>query len=136
MRMTVLLATAAVAATSAAPIAPIALAAADSPVETIGLLEAQGYTVNVDRVGSAPLKDCEVTSVRNPQTVTKLVRVENRHGHRGGDGAGNGDGNGDGNGADNGNGNGNGNRRGGKDDYELVEVVVSKSISVSLDCAR
>jgi hypothetical protein len=73
-----------------------------SAQETIGLLEAEGYTVNVDRVGSAPLDQCLVTSVRNPQTVTRLIRVDNG--------------------------------RNGKHDYDYIEVVVSKSISVSLDC--
>ena len=73
-----------------------------SPQETIGLLEAEGYTVNVDRVGSAPLDQCVVTGVRNPQTVTRLIRVDNG--------------------------------RNGKHDYDYIEVVVSRSISVSLDC--
>jgi hypothetical protein len=73
-----------------------------SAQETIGLLEAEGYTVNVDRVGSAPLDQCVVTSVRNPQTVTRLIRVDNG--------------------------------RNGKHDYDYIEVVVSRSISVSLDC--
>lgn len=75
-----------------------------SAQDTIGLLQAQGYTVNVDRVGSAPLSQCVVTGVRNPQTVTRLIRVDN------------------------------GRRRDGKHDYDYVEVVVSRSISVSLDC--
>jgi len=91
-------------ATGGTLIAPAGLAAADSAIETIGLLEAEGYTVNIDRVGSAPLEDCIVTSIRNPQTVTKLVRVERRDGH-------------------------------GRDDFDLVPVVVSRSISVSLNCA-
>jgi hypothetical protein len=43
-----------------------------------------------------------VTSVRNPQTITRLIRVDNG--------------------------------RNGKHDYDYVEVVVSRSISVSLDC--
>jgi hypothetical protein len=95
--------------------APAGAAVAESPAETISQLQAQGYTVNVDRVGSARLEDCVVTSVRNPQTVTKLVRVYRNGGrHRDGDGG-----------------------RGGHGDrdYDLVEVVVSKSISVSLNCA-
>ena len=88
-------------------IAAPGIASADSAVETIGLLESQGYTVNIDRVGSAPLEDCMVTSIRNPQTVTQLVRVERHNGH------------------------GDGDRR----DFDLVPVVVSRSISVSLNCA-
>ena len=94
-------------ATGGTLVAPAGLAVADSAIETIGLLEAEGYTVNIDRVGSAPLENCIVTSIRNPQTVTKLVRVERHNGH------------------------GDGDRR----DFDLVPVVVSRSISVSLNCA-
>lgn len=109
---------AATVATAGLLLAPAGLATAEtSPTETIGLLEAEGYTVNVDRIGNAPTDECIVTSVRNPQTVTKLVRVERRGSHNG-----------------NGQGNGNGNGRRDKD-YDLVPVVVSKSISVSLNCA-
>jgi hypothetical protein len=42
---------------------------------TIGGLEAQGFDVKVDRVGSAPLSQCVVTDVRNPREQTELVRV-------------------------------------------------------------
>jgi hypothetical protein len=59
-------------------VAPAIPAQADSAVVTIGELEAQGFDVNVDRLGSAPLDRCEVTSVRNPQTQTRLVRVNGR----------------------------------------------------------
>ena len=106
-----------IALTAAAVIAtPAGTAAAESPGETINQLKAQGYTVNVDRVGSARLEDCVVVSVRNPQTVTRLVRVYRNGGrHRGDDDGGHG---------------GRSDR-----DYDLVEVVVSKSISVSLNCA-
>jgi hypothetical protein len=55
-----------VAAAAGLLLAPTA-AAAESAVATIGLLEAQGFDVKVDRVGSAPLDECEVTSVRNPR---------------------------------------------------------------------
>jgi hypothetical protein len=54
--------------------------AAQSAVETIGLLEAEGYHVYIDRIGDAPLEDCTVTSIRNPQTVIKLIRVDRRDG--------------------------------------------------------
>jgi hypothetical protein len=81
--------------------APAGVASADkSALETIGQLEADGYTVNIDRVGSAPIEDCVVTSVRNPNTNTRWVRV-NRGDHS-----------------------------------VLVPVVVSRTISVSLYCAR
>jgi hypothetical protein len=57
-----------------AALAPAAFAAADeSAQETISRLQSEGYTVNIDRVGSAPLSQCQVTSVRNPQTNTQLV---------------------------------------------------------------
>jgi hypothetical protein len=49
--------------------------AADSAIATIGVLEAQGFDVKVDRVGSAPLSDCVVTNVRNPRERTELVPV-------------------------------------------------------------
>jgi hypothetical protein len=52
--------------------------ASESAVATIGLLEAEGYDVNVDRVGSAPLSDCIVTNVRNPQEQTRLIRIDRR----------------------------------------------------------
>lgn len=80
-----------------------AIADPSSPLQTIGELEAAGYSVNVDRVGSAPLSACIVTSVRNPQTVTQWVRVwDDDKGHDGG--------------------------------WDVVPIVVSRSISVSLDC--
>lgn len=100
---------AAAVAVCAALAGPAGTAAADptSPLVTIGQLESEGYTVNVDRVGSAPLSDCVVTSVRNPQTVTQWIRVWDggHHGNRDGD-------------------------------WDLVPIVVSRSISVSLDCTR
>ena len=48
---------------------------AESAAITIGQLEAQGFEVKLDRVGSAPLNQCEVTGVRNPRERTELVRV-------------------------------------------------------------
>lgn len=82
---------------------PGAFASAESTdaIATIGLLEAQGYTVNVDRVGSAPLSECEVTSVRNPQEQTRLINVGDDH----------------------------------KGRDRFIEVVVNRSITVSLDCS-
>ena len=53
-----------------------ASAESDSAIVTIGQLEAEGFDVNVDRIGSAPLSECTVTSVRNPQEQTRLVRVD------------------------------------------------------------
>ena len=82
-----------------------AQAAADSPVVTIGQLEAEGFHVNIDRVGDAPLEQCVVTSVRNPQSQTRLVRIE-RIG------------------------------KNGKRHFDLVPIVVRRTITVSLDCAN
>ena len=70
---------------------------------TIGQLEAAGYDVNLDRVGSAPLDQCIVTSVRNPQDITRTIRVDNG-------------------------------RDGDKRDFDYVEVVVRRTITVSLNC--
>jgi hypothetical protein len=86
-------------------IAPAGFAAAEeSPQEVISRLESEGYQVNVDRVGSGPINQCVVTSVRNPQTVTELVRVYD------------------------------GKDKNGDIDWEWIEVVKSRSISVSLNC--
>src|SRR5690348_7889355 len=65
---------AAVAGVCGAVLAPAGLASADeSPQEVINRLQSQGYTVNIDRVGTAPTNQCVVTNVRNPQTVTQWV---------------------------------------------------------------
>jgi hypothetical protein len=53
--------------------------AESSAILTIGQLEAQGFDVKIDRVGSAPLNECEVTDVRNPRERTELVRVGGRN---------------------------------------------------------
>lgn len=68
--------------------------------QTIGQLEASGYDVVIDRVGSGPINQCIVTSVRNPQEVTQTIPV------------------------------GNG------EDREFITIVVSRSITVSLNCER
>jgi len=71
-----------VAATIAAAgvmLAPAGLATAEpqgaNAYQTIGVLEDEGYDVIVDRVGNAPLNQCVVTSVRNPQTQTRTFWV-------------------------------------------------------------
>lgn len=85
-----------------------AVARADQTAqETIAQLQAEGFTVNVDRVGSGRIDDCVVTSVRNPQDQTRTIREY--YGRR----------------------DSNGNRK-----SRIVEIVVSRSISVSLDCSR
>src|SRR5262245_26904252 len=83
---------------SAEPIAP------GNAYATIGQLEASGYEVNIDRVGSAPLDQCIVTSVRNPQEQTRTFFVDRGRG------------------------------KDGKRDRELVTVVVRRTITVSLNC--
>lgn len=62
---------------------PAGQAAAEdqNPLIVIEQLRSAGYTVNIDRVGSAPLEECTVLSVRNPQQVTQPVRVLDRDGH-------------------------------------------------------
>ncbi|MDY6995954.1 MAG: hypothetical protein SW019_05125 [Actinomycetota bacterium] len=59
------------------------LAGADTrnPLDVIEQLELAGYTVNVDRVGSAPIQDCVVTGVRNPQQITVPAVVADGAGH-------------------------------------------------------
>ncbi|WP_319450680.1 MULTISPECIES: hypothetical protein [unclassified Mycobacterium] len=77
-----------------------ASAESESAIVTIGQLQAEGFNVNIDRVGSAPLSECHVTSIRNPQEQTRLIRVDGR-----------------------------------RDRDRFVEVVVKRSITVSLDCS-
>jgi hypothetical protein len=64
---------AAVAGVCAAIAAPAGFAAADTAQEVISDLQSKGYTVTIDKIGTAPISECTVTSVRNPQTVTQLV---------------------------------------------------------------
>ena len=73
MRTKVMLA-ALVAGVCGAIAAPAGLASAEETAQqVISRLQSEGYTVNVDRVGTAPLDQCVVTSVRNPQQVTQWV---------------------------------------------------------------
>jgi len=54
--------------------APAGLASAEeTPQQVISRLQSEGYTVNIDRVGTAPLSDCVVTGVRNPQQVRQWL---------------------------------------------------------------
>ena len=66
---------AAVVGACAAMTVPVGIASADerSAQEVINDLYSQGYTVNIDRVGTAPMSDCVVTNVRNPKQVTQWV---------------------------------------------------------------
>ena len=56
-------------------LAPAGLASAESAIAIIGDLQAQGFDVKIDRVGSAPLSECVVTNVRNPRNRTEFVPV-------------------------------------------------------------
>ncbi|BBY62853.1 hypothetical protein [Mycolicibacterium helvum] len=67
------IALAAAAAVSGIIAGPAATAWADSAQSTISELQQQGYTVNIDRIGTGPMSKCVVTNVRNPQTVTQWV---------------------------------------------------------------
>jgi hypothetical protein len=73
MRTAMTIAAAAV-ATFGVLAAPAGLASADKTAQqTINDLQSQGYTVNIDKVGSGPMSSCQVTNVRNPQQVTQWV---------------------------------------------------------------
>lgn len=66
--------TAAALGVCAAVVAPAGLASAEEDAQTtINRLQKEGYTVHIDRVGTAPLSQCVVTNVRNPQQVTQWV---------------------------------------------------------------
>jgi hypothetical protein len=58
-----------------APLANSAPQALDA-ASVIKNLETDGYTVNIDRVGSGALDQCRVTGIRNPQTITRTDRSE------------------------------------------------------------
>lgn len=76
MRATLLTLTGLAAAACGLILAPAGIAsAAESAIATIGVLEAQGFDVKIDKVGSAPLSDCVVTNVRNPRQRTEFVPV-------------------------------------------------------------
>jgi hypothetical protein len=68
--------TAVAAGLCAAALGQCAVAAADdnqSAQEVISQLQSEGYTVNIDRTGTAPMSQCKVTNVRNPKQVTQWV---------------------------------------------------------------
>jgi hypothetical protein len=70
IRSTIVIGAAAIGALLA-PAAP-AFAAADLD---IAQLEAQGFDVKVNRIGSAPLDECEVTDIRNPREQKRFQRI-------------------------------------------------------------
>jgi hypothetical protein len=76
MRATLLIMAGIAAAACGAIAAPAAIAsAAESAELTIAQLEAQGFDVKINRIGSAPLDQCVVTDVRNPRERTEFVPV-------------------------------------------------------------
>lgn len=73
---TILLIQAGIAAAACGMIlAPAAISSAQESAQlTIATLEAQGFDVKVNRIGSAPLNQCVVTDIRNARDRTELVR--------------------------------------------------------------
>ena len=70
----------------AAMTVPAGIASAEEDAQaTISRLQDEGYTVNIDRTGSAPLSECVVTNVRNPKTVQQWVPYIGPGQGRGGD---------------------------------------------------
>jgi hypothetical protein len=57
-------------------VASAGFAAADdgkSAQDVIQELQDDGYTVTIDKIGTAPLSECVVTNVRNPKQFTQLM---------------------------------------------------------------
>lgn len=55
--------------------APAAAASAEqqSATEVINKLRSEGYNVTIDKIGTGPIENCVVLSVRNPQTYGQLM---------------------------------------------------------------
>lgn len=77
-------------------------------VGTIAALQAQGFTLTVDRVGDHPLESCSVIEVHNPMITTN--RVGSGGTTPGGPGS--------------------------SGDRHSTTIVVTKKIDVSLDCTK
>jgi hypothetical protein len=57
---------------------PAGFASADkSPQDVISDLQQQGYSVSIDRLGTAPMNKCVVTNVRRSQGPTNWVPILN-----------------------------------------------------------
>jgi hypothetical protein len=79
MRATLLIMAGIAAAACGLLIAPSTIAsAAESAEVTIANLEAQGFDVRVNRLGSAPLDECFVTDIGRARERTELVPVLGR----------------------------------------------------------
>src|SRR4051794_28633070 len=70
--------------------------------QTIARLQSEGYDVIIDRIGTADMSQCEVASIRHPQTLTQTIVTGHNNSHH---------------------------------NLDIVTVVVSKSIHVTLDCS-
>ncbi|MGV0795180.1 hypothetical protein [Mycolicibacterium sp. XJ1819] len=60
----------------AVAVIPAGAATADdrrSAEEVISKLRSEGYNVTIDKIGTAPISECVVTNVRNPQQFTQLM---------------------------------------------------------------
>jgi hypothetical protein len=80
MRATLLILAGLAAAACGVIVTPSAIAsAAESADLTIATLEAQGFDVKVNRIGSAPLDECVVTDIRNPRERKEFVPVLGRN---------------------------------------------------------
>lgn len=66
------------AAVGAILIGPAAPARADSAAATIHQLEATGFDVRINRIGSAPLEECRITEIGRPREQKRLTLVEGR----------------------------------------------------------
>jgi hypothetical protein len=108
MRTTHIAATTLVGAAAMAIAAVVSMpsAAAETAQETIDRLQAAGYTVTIDKIGTAPISQCMVTSIRNPQTTSQLMPFVAP-----------------------------GMVRGGSRGSVLLPQVTSQTVSVSLDCS-
>lgn len=62
---------AAAAALGVLAVPPGTARADDSAQDTIDQLRQQGYTVQIDKIGTGPMSTCIVTGVRNPHTITQ-----------------------------------------------------------------
>ncbi|BBX00837.1 hypothetical protein BST36_00120 [Mycolicibacterium moriokaense] len=75
MRATLLILTGLAAAACGLITLPAAIASAQESAQlTISTLEAQGFDVKVNRIGSLPLNQCVVTDIGNVRNRTELVR--------------------------------------------------------------
>jgi hypothetical protein len=73
MRILRVLTAMAVSVCAAVATQPGLASAEESAQDVINRLQSEGYTVNIDRIGTAPLSECAVTNVRNPKQITQWV---------------------------------------------------------------